>query len=157
MKNHVLIRPLLAALLLFCCLSFTPVTPPDVSGSWRMIAHRVVPAMDGISDIYTHFKDQYGGCQEDMGVTLNADGTMKTSPVKGCQNPLGNLIMKAAVKFMPSGKTSWETTATKITLQDSKGQRKEYDLKLSGTTMQWIFDETNRQTTVRHTIEFKRE
>lgn len=112
--------------------------------------------MDGVDDIYTHFKDLYGGCQEDMGILLNADGSLKMSPVKGCQNPLGNIIMKMASKFMPSGKATWETTATKIVLQDGKGQRREYDLQLNGTSMLWLFDETGKQSTVRHTIEFKR-
>jgi len=151
MKNRIL--PWL--LLPLFSLSFSSINPPDISGSWRMSAHRVAPAKDGITDLYTHFKDLYGGCQEDMGLTLNADGSLKMSPVKGCQNPLGNLIMKAASKFMPSGKASWETTANKIVLQDGKGQRREYDLQTSSSTMHWGFDQTEKQTTVRHTIEFR--
>lgn len=156
MKNHVL-SYLLIRLVPLLCLCFTPASPPDVTGSWRMTAHRLVPAQDGISDIYSHFKELYGGCQEDMGLTLNADGSLKLSPVRGCQNPLGNLIMKAATKFMPAGKATWESKADKIVLQDAKGQRKEYELHLNGTTMEWVFDEMQKQTTVRHTIEFKRE
>lgn len=155
MKNR-LLNQLLVCLLPVLCFNLTA-APPDVAGSWRMTAHRVVPAMDGISDIYTHFKALYGGCREDMGLTLNTDGSLTMSPVKGCQNPLGNLIMKAATKFMPTGKSSWESTATRITLQDGKGQRREYDLQLNGTTMTWAFDETQKQTTVRHTIEYRRE
>lgn len=157
MKNRILCRLLPTALLPLFSLSFAPVNPPDVTGSWRMTAHRVVPAMDGIDDIYTHFKDLYGGCRQDMGVALNADGSLKMSPAGGCQNPLGNLIMKAASKFMPSGKASWETTANKIVLLDGKGQRREYDLQISDTSMQWGFDETSKKTTVRHTVEFKRD
>ncbi|MDB5242255.1 MAG: hypothetical protein JWP57_2880 [Spirosoma sp.] len=156
MKNSVLNRLLIYLVpLLYLC--FTPNNPPDITGSWRMTAHRVAPAQDGISDIYTHFKDLYGGCQEDMGVKLNPDGSLTMSPVRGCQNPLGNLVMKVASKFMPSGKASWESTANKIILQDGKGHRREYDLQLSGTTMEWSFDETEKQTLVRHTIEFKRD
>ncbi|WP_461071976.1 hypothetical protein [Spirosoma horti] len=132
------------------------VSPPDVAGSWRMIAHRVDPAQNGVTDIYSHFKELYGGCQEDMGLVLNADGTLKMTPVKGCQNPLGNLIMKAATKFMPSGKASWEATGNKLALQDGKGHRTEYDLQLSGTTMTWVFDEAQKEGSVRHTIEFQR-
>ncbi|MGA0560234.1 hypothetical protein ACO2Q8_26460 [Larkinella sp. VNQ87] len=158
MKNRTLYRRLLlAGLLPLFSLGFAPNTPPDVTGAWRMTAHRINPPMDGITDLYTHFKDLYGGCREDMGLTLNADGSLKMTPVKGCQNPLGNMIMKAASKFMPSGKASWETSGTKIVLQDGKGQRKEYDLQLNGTTMQWGFDETDKQTTVHHTVEFRRE
>ncbi|GAB3806178.1 hypothetical protein GCM10028819_41020 [Spirosoma humi] len=149
---------IVSGLLLFPAFSFqtTAVNSPDVTGSWRMIAHRVDPAQNGVTDIYTHFKDLYGGCQEDMGLLLNADGTLKMTPVKGCQNPLGNLIMKAASKFMPSGKASWEATGNKIVLQDGKGHRTEYDLQLSGTTMKWVFDEAQKETTVRHTVEFQR-
>jgi hypothetical protein len=157
MKNRILCWLLLTNLLPLFSFNFVPANPADITGSWRMTAHRVSPAMNGVSDIYTHFKDLYGGCQEDMGLTLNADGSLKMSPVKGCQNPLGNLIMKAASKFMPSGKASWETTANKIVLQDGKGQRREYDLQTSSSTMQWAFDETEKQTTVRHTIEFRRD
>lgn len=153
MKNRIILWILLP---LFS-LSFSSINPPDISGSWRMSAHRVSPAKDGITDLYTHFKDLYGGCSDDMGLTLNTDGSLKMSPVKGCQNPLGNIIMKVATKFMPSGKASWETTGDKIVLQDGKGKRQEYDLQQSGTTMQWGFDETDKQTTVRHTIEFRRE
>lgn len=156
MKNQVLCQ-LLIRLLPLLCLCFTLANPPDVTGSWRMTAHRVVPAMDGISDIYGHFKELYGGCQEDMGLTLNSDGSLKVSPVRGCQNPMGNLFMKAVIKFMPAGKATWESTADKFILQDAKGQRKEYELHLNSTTMEWAFDETQKQTTVRHTIEFKRE
>ncbi|QJW90923.1 hypothetical protein HNV11_16830 [Spirosoma taeanense] len=123
-----------------------------------MTAHRISPAnKDGISDLYAHFKDLYGGCREDMGVTFNADGSLKTSPVRGCQNPLGNLIMKAAASFMPSGKTSWETTDSKIMLKDTKGNQREYDLRVTDATMQWLFDEKDKDATVQHTIEFKRE
>lgn len=149
---------IISGLLLFPAFSFQtqPVNPPDVAGSWRMIAHRVDPAQNGVTDLYTHFKDLYGGCQEDMGLLLNADGTLKMTPVKGCQNPLGNLIMKAASKFMPSGKASWEATGNKIALQDGKGHRTEYDLQLSGTTMKWVFDEAQKEVSVRHTVEFQR-
>ncbi|WP_373513677.1 hypothetical protein [Persicitalea sp.] len=150
-------RLLLISLLLFLVLGFTPASAPDVVGSWRMVAHRVSPAQDGIMDIYTHFKDLYGGCQEDMGLTLVADGSLKMTPVKGCQNPLGNIMMKVAVKFMPSGKMSWESTGNKIILQDSKGQRREYELQLNGNSMQWIFDEGSKEATVKHTIEYRRE
>lgn len=121
-----------------------------------MVAHRVVPAQDGVTDLYTHFKDLYGGCSEDLGLILNTDGSLKMTPAKGCQNPLGNLMMKIASKFMPSGKASWETTGSKIVLQDGKGQRREYDLQLSGTEMQWGFDETIKETTVRHTVVYQR-
>lgn len=152
MKNRILWWLLLPVV----SLSFAPATPPEVTGSWRMIAHKISPAKDGIDDIYTHFKDLYGGCREDMGITLNTDGTMKMSPVKGCQNPLGNMIMKAASKFMPSGKTTWETAGNKIVFNDGK-QRREYDLQVNDAGMQWGFDETDKQTTVRHTVEFKRE
>ncbi|AUD01084.1 hypothetical protein [Spirosoma pollinicola] len=157
MKKPHLFRLLLAGLLPLLSLGFSQTDSPNVSGSWRMISHRVVPAMNGVDDIYTHFKDLYGGCQEDMGLTLNPDGTLKMTPVKGCQNPLGNIIMKMASKFMPSGKASWETTSNKIVLQDGKGQRREYALQLSDTSMKWTFDETEKQTQVRHTIEFKRD
>jgi hypothetical protein len=153
MKN----RTLWWLLLPLFSLGFAPIIPPEVAGSWRMVAHRINPAKDGITDLYTHFKDLYGGCREDMGLILNADGSLKMTPVKGCQNPLGNVIMKAATKFMPSGKATWETAGNKMVLQDGKGKRQEYDLDVSGTTMQWGFDETEKQTTVRHTIEFKRE
>lgn len=153
MKNLII-----SGLLLLPVFSFhtAAVDPPDVVGSWRMIAHRVDPAQNGVTDIYTHFKDLYGGCQEDMGLLLNADGTLKMTPVKGCQNPLGNLIMKAATKFMPSGKASWEATGNKLALQDGKGHRTEYDLQVSGTTMTWVFDESQKEITVRHTIEYQR-
>ncbi|GAB3318777.1 hypothetical protein GCM10027299_10680 [Larkinella ripae] len=151
-------RLLLTTLLPLFCLALMPGNPPEVAGSWRMTAHRVDPALDGITDLYTHFKDLYGGCREDMGLVLNTDGTLKMSPVKGCQNPLGNVIMKAASKFMPSGnKASWEASGTKLILQDGKGQRKEYDLQVSDAGMQWGFDETSKGNTVRHTVEFKRE
>ena len=157
MKNYALYRLLLVNLLFLTCFGFTPVSPPDVTGSWLMTAHRVVPAMDGINDLYVHFKDLYGGCQRDMGLTLNTDGSLKMTAAGGCQNPLGNLIMKTASKFMPSGKETWQTTADKIVLLDGKGQRREYDLQMSGTTMSWVFDETQKETTVRHTIEFRRD
>ncbi len=156
MKNRLPYKLLLITLFSWLSVSFTPINSPDVSGSWRMVAHRVAPAQDGITDIYTHFKELYGGCQEDMGLTLNTDGSLKMTPVKGCQNPLGNVIMKMASKFMPSGKASWETTADKIVLQDGKGQRREYDLQVNGTEMQWGFDETSKQTTVRHTVVYQR-
>ncbi|AKD56375.1 hypothetical protein [Spirosoma radiotolerans] len=148
---------IISALLLVPVFSFqiTAANPPDVAGSWRMTAHRVDPAQNGVTDVYTHFKDLYGGCQEDMGLVLNTDGTLKMTPVKGCQNPLGNLIMKAATKFMPSGKASWEVTGSKLALQDGKGNRREYDLQLSGTTMTWVFDEAQKEGAVRHTIEFQ--
>ncbi|MBC3788319.1 hypothetical protein [Spirosoma utsteinense] len=157
MKNNNRYAHLLFSLLALFSLSLAPAGPTDVVGSWRMVAHRVAPAQDGITDIYTHFKDLYGGCSDDMGLLLNADGSLKMTPVKGCQNPLGNLIMKMASKFMPSGKSSWEATAGKIVLQDGKGQRREYDLQLSGTEMQWGFNETSKQTTVRHTVVYKRD
>lgn len=157
MKNHNFPALLLTSLLALLSPGFTPVDPPDVAGSWRMIAHRISPAKDGIEDIYTHFKDLYGGCQQDMDVILNADGSMKMSPVGGCQNPLGNLVMKAASRFMPSGKASWEAIGSTIVLLDGKGKRLEYDLQLSGTGMQWGFDETDKKATVRHTVEFKRD
>ena len=150
-------RPLLVSLLTLFALSFTSPNPPDVVGSWRMVAHRVSPAQDGITDLYTHFKELYGGCQKDMGLVLNADGSLKMTPAGNCQNPLGNIVMKAATKFMPSGKMSWETAGHKIILQDGKGQRKEYELQLSGDTMQWMFDQTSNGTTVKHTIEYHRE
>ncbi|MBC8152628.1 MAG: hypothetical protein H7Z72_06935 [Bacteroidetes bacterium] len=156
MKHHNFPALLLTSLLSLLSFGFTD-NPADVTGSWRMIAHRIAPAKDGVEDIYTHFKDLYGGCRQDMGVTLNADGSMKMSPAGACQNPLGNLIMKAASKFMPSGKASWEATGGKIVLLDGKGKRQEYDLYLSGTGMQWGFDETDKKTTVRHTVEFKRD
>jgi hypothetical protein len=156
MGNRNVCQLILNTFLLIACLSFIPHMAPDVSGSWRMVAHRVVPAMDGIDDIYTHFKDLYGGCREDMGLVLNPDGSMKMTPVKGCQNPLGNIIMKMASKFMPSGKASWEATENKIVLKDGKGQRQEYDLQVSNKEMQWGFDETNKQTTVRHTVVYQR-
>ncbi|WP_461127562.1 hypothetical protein [Spirosoma aerophilum] len=156
MKNSQLYRLLLICLLPLTGISFSPAHAPAIAGSWRMVAHRVSPAQDGIEDIYTHYKDLYGGCQEDMGLLLNDDGSLKMTPVKGCQNPLGNLVMKIASKFMPSGKATWETTANKIVLQDGKGKRNEYDLQLNGATMQWTFEDTQKQTTVRHTVEFKR-
>ena len=150
-------RLLLASLLTLFALSFTFPNPPNVVGSWRMVAHRVSPAQDGVTDVYTHFKDLYGGCQKDMGLVLNADGSLKMTPAGGCQNPLGNIVMKAATKFMPSGKMSWEATGNKIILQDSKGQRQEYELNLDGSTMQWMFDQTSNGTTVQHTIEYHHE
>lgn len=154
MLNYQFPNPLAALCSLLLCLSWTP---PDPVGSWRMRSHRVEPAQDGISDIYTHFKDLYGGCQQDMRLTLNADGSLKLSPVSGCQNPLGNLIMKAASKFMPSGNASWELAANTLILKDGKGKRKEYDLQVSGSTMEWVFEEASKQTSVRHTIAFSRE
>lgn len=157
MKNLNRPRLLLASLLTVFALSFTPTRPPDVVGSWRMVAHRVSPAQDGITDLYTHFKELYGGCQKDMGIVLNADGNLKMTPAGGCQNPLGNVMMRAVVKFMLSGKMSWEAAGDKIILQDSKGQRKEYELQLNGSTMQWVFDETSKGTMVQHTIEYQRD
>lgn len=157
LNHYTLRRRLLTHLLLVACLGFTTVRPPDITGSWRMTAHRVVPAVDGIDDLYVQFKDQYGGCQRDMGLTLNADKSLKMSPAGDCQNPLGNLVMKMAAKFMPSGKASWEATANKIILLDGKGQRREYDLQVSGTTMEWGFDSTEKRTTVRHTVRFVRD
>lgn len=156
MKTNQLNRLLLGSLLFFVNFSFAPVPAPDITGAWRMTAHRISPAKDGITDLYGHFKDLYGGCQRDMGVVLNTDKTVSITPAGGCQNPLGNLIMKAAAKFMLSGNVSWEVNADKISLQDKKGQRREYSLQQSGTSMEWFFDETDGQTTVHHTIEFKR-
>ena len=151
------IHPLvLSAVLLLFTLGFAPVHAPDITGSWRMTAHRISPAKDGITDLYGHFKDLYGGCQKDMGVTLNTDKTVSITPAGGCQNPLGNMLMKAVAKFMPSGNVSWEVNADKIILQDKKGQRREYTLQQSGSDMQWLFDEGDGQSTVHHTIEFKR-
>lgn len=156
MKTNHLTQLTLGCVWLIISLGFSPVYAPDVTGSWRMTAHRVSPAQDGITDLYSHFKDLYGGCQKDMGVTLNTDKTMTVTPAGGCQNPLGNLIMKAAAKFMPSGNVTWEITDNKITLKDKKGQVREYTLQQSGMGMEWVFDETGKQGTVRHTIVFER-
>ncbi|WP_128544241.1 lipocalin-like domain-containing protein [Larkinella soli] len=145
------------ALLLVLCAGFRPSAAPDITGSWRMTAHRVSPAQNGVEDIYTHFKDLYGGCSEDMGVTLNADGTVTMRPVKGCQNPLGNVIMKAVARFMPSGKTTWSVNGDKVLMKDHKGNQQEYDLIVEGQTMKWLFDTKDKDTTVKHTVEFQKE
>ena len=156
MKKNQLSRLVASGLLVTLLFGFAPTPTLDVTGSWRMTAHRVSPAKDGITDLYAHFKELYGGCQKDMSVTLNTDKTLTVTPAGGCQNPLGNLIMKAAAKFMPSGNVSWETTADKIVLQDKKGQRREYTLQQSDTNMEWVFDEGEGQNTVRHTIVYVR-
>lgn len=157
MKNSTVYSFVLRSVCLGLSLGFAPVPAPDITGSWRMTAHQIAPAKDGITDLYGHFKELYGGCQKDMGVVLNADKTVRITPAGGCQNPLGNLIMKTAARFMPSGNVTWDVNADKVSLQDKKGQRREYTLQQSGSDMQWLFDETDGPTTVHHTIVFKRD
>lgn len=154
MKNYISYL-LLVSLLPTAGLRQAPVGAPDITGSWRMSSHRVDPARNGIADIYEHFKSLYGGCREDMGMTFNADGSVKVIPIKGCQNPLGAMMMK--VVMASASATTWQATDQKIILKDRKGNQQEYDIQVNGSIMTWGFDTKDKEGVVRHTVEFRKE
>lgn len=130
---------LMLSLVLFQCGSKNDDPAPStdsVVGNWKMTALKVSPAQDGVTDYFQVLAALAGQCFVDAKYVFNANGTTSVTVPQGCAVDEDDITDQTGV----SDQTKWSVQGNKITFTDASGTD-EYDLKLSGNTMEWIQSE----------------
>ena len=122
-----------------------------VEGTWKMTALRVSPAYNGVTDLFQGPALFLGACFADTKYTFNANGTTSVAAPQGCAVDEDDITDQTGV----SDQTKWSVSGNKIVFTTG-ADKEEYDLKLSGNTMEWSFTETDQtdNKTYTYTIVF---
>lgn len=108
----------------------------SVEGTWKMTGLKVSPAQNGVTDYFQVLAAIGGQCFVDAKYTFNANGTTSVNVPQGCAVDEDDITDQTGV----SDQTKWSVNGNKIIFTNATGAE-EYDLKLSGNTMEWSFSE----------------
>lgn len=126
---------LMLSLVLFQCgKKDDDLTPSNarVEGTWKMTGLNVSPAQNGVTDYFQVIAAVAGPCFVDAKYTFNANGTTSVNIPQGCAVDEDDITDQTGV----SDQTKWSVSGNKIIFTDANGSD-EYNLKLSGNTMEW--------------------
>jgi hypothetical protein len=137
---------LLAMPLLFssCKKDNDDVTPATVEGDWKITGIKANPAIEfpffgKVSDIYQLFALADGDCLNNLVVTFSNGATSVNVPpaCQDSQDETGEIAL-----FLPlSNSSKWTLDGNKLTLTNTDGTVKTYDVTTSGNTMTWSSEE----------------
>ena len=104
-----------------------------IAGEWKMTGFKVSPADPILGDDLFAFFKAFAPCFSEIVWVFNANGTSDARVPNGCAVDEGDVAEQTGIE----DNAKWAVSGNKLIFTNADGSKEEFDLKLSGQTMEW--------------------
>lgn len=130
----------------------SPINSNKLSGSWKLSAMNVSPAIDGITDLLAFLIATTGNdCIKRITFEFKSNGLIGGTAPQDCIDETPGDILTENSK--------WELQGNKLKITDTDGEVMLYDVEINGNTLNLKFEEADEEDpTIKHnyTLVFKK-